>query len=252
MLVFNRWSTHDWWERTLGPSAHSQASLLIATDQAAIMPRTQTACSVCLTNLSALPAATGGSFSVAAGRLSFSFGFRGPAVSIDTACSSALVAIHYGYLGLQDAHTSLAAGVNMMLSVTTTAAAQSAGMLSQDGRCKTMDALADGYVRAEACTAILMEVSSLYNSHAVYLQATYTNQDGRSSSLTTPNGPSQQAVIRGALTAGGVHGRNVDMLEMHGTGKPLLLCDALCGTNTLRFLIAFTGLYFRHSARRSN
>lgn len=172
-----------------------------------------------LTRLSSLLAATGGSFSVAAGRLSFSFGFKGPAVSIDTACSSALVAIHYGFLGLARAPTSLAAGVNMMLSATTTAAAQAAGMLSQDGRCKTLDALADGYVRAEACTAIVME-AMLGDSHTVYLQATYTNQDGRSSSLTTPNGPSQQSAIRGALAAGGLQGRNVDMLEMHGTGEP--------------------------------
>ena len=94
--------------------------------------------------------ATGGSFSVAAGRLSFTHGFKGPAVSMDTACSSALMATHTAaaYVSRGGGGASaLAAGVNLMLSEATTAAAQAAGMLTPDGRCKTLDAGADGYVR---------------------------------------------------------------------------------------------------------
>lgn len=93
--------------------------------------------------------ATGGSFSVAAGRLSFTYGFKGPAVSIDTACSSMMVATHTAstYLRSQGQEHAISAGVSLMLSEATTAAAQAAGMLNLEGRCKTLDAAADGYVR---------------------------------------------------------------------------------------------------------
>jgi acyl transferase domain-containing protein len=100
-------------------------------------------------------------------------------------------------------------------------------MLSPDGRCKTLDAAADGYVRAEAAGVMMLVQASaaggnpaLLNSCAV-LAGTAVNQDGRSSSLTAPNGPSQQAVIRAALMAAGMGAEAVGLLEMHGTGTPL-------------------------------
>lgn len=158
---------------------------------------------------------------MAAGRLSFTYGFKGPAVSIDTACSSALVATHQGVLQLRGKpeHPVLTAGVNLMLAESTSAAALAAGMLTLDGRCKTLDASADGYVRAEACTAFLLSsAGDVVDTQAVFLAATFVNQDGRSSSLTAPNGPSQQAVIRGALQAGALQPHSVGALEMHGTG----------------------------------
>lgn len=141
----------------------------------------------------------------------------GPAVSIDTACSSALTATHLGRQHLATtppaasaspaAASALAAGVNLMLSETTTAAAFAAGMLTSDGRCKTLDATADGYVRGEACIAVLLTADggmaadgagseSGVSQGGALLRATYVNQDGRSSSLTAPNGPSQQQVSR--------------------------------------------------------
>lgn len=178
-------------------------------------------------------AATGGAFSVAAGRLSFTFGLKGPAVSIDTACSSALVAAHQGVLHLRGKpqHPVLAAGINLMLAETTSAGAQAAGMLTLDGRCKTLDAAADGYVRAEACTTFLLSLADAAGEHgaaAFYLAGTCVNQDGRSSSLTAPNGPSQQGVIRGALQAAGFLPSHVTGLEMHGTGSSLFVsCAAL-------------------------
>ena len=93
--------------------------------------------------------ATGSSHSVAAGRISYTYGLKGPAISVDTACSSALVAVHQavgGVLrGVVDVY--LACGVNLMLSEATFAAAQAAGMLTMDGRCKSMDQAADGYAR---------------------------------------------------------------------------------------------------------
>ncbi|KAK9837058.1 hypothetical protein WJX84_003543 [Apatococcus fuscideae] len=97
-------------------------------------------------------------------------------------------------------------------------------MLTLDGRCKTLDASADGYVRAEACTGIYLSASgdaSPGTSSTVYIRSTFVNQDGRSSSLTAPNGPSQQGVIRGALAAAAASPQDVQLLEMHGTGTPL-------------------------------
>jgi acyl transferase domain-containing protein len=104
-----------------------------------------------------------------------------------------------------------------------------AGMLSPEGRCKTLDAAADGYVRAEAagCIVIVPERAVQGSDYPglptgmLLLAATAVNQDGRSSSLTAPNGPSQAAVIHAALTAAGVPPSAVGLLEMHGTGTPL-------------------------------
>ena len=104
-----------------------------------------------------------------------------------------------------------------------------AGMLAPDGRCKSLDQAADGYVRGEACGVLVLEAvppqgdspqlgagppTALFRSSAV-------NQDGRSSSLTAPNGPSQQEVVRAALALGGLGPGEVSALQMHGTGTPL-------------------------------
>lgn len=171
--------------------------------------------------------ATSTPFSVAAGRLSFTYGFIGPAVSIDTACSSAMVAAHSAAQHLERrGGAALSAGINLMLAERTTAAAQIAGMLTANGRCKTLDAAADGYVRAEACIVmVLQSPHSELNSHSstpvLMLRSTFVNQDGRSSSLTAPNGPAQQRVLRGALDAAHALPTNILGLEMHGTGTAL-------------------------------
>ena len=104
-----------------------------------------------------------------------------------------------------------------------TGVSQVAGMLTLDGRCKTLDATADGYVRADAVIVLKLDAvaDGSTTSSGVVLRGTFVNQDGRSSSLTAPNGPSQQAVIRGALSAAGADASDVGMLEMHGTGTPL-------------------------------
>jgi acyl transferase domain-containing protein len=106
-----------------------------------------------------------------------------------------LVATHLGTQHIL--HTSgvaLACGVNLVLAEASTAAAQIAGMLALDGRCKTLDARADGYVRGEACAAMRLCSTQAGVRRLVVLQGTFVNQDGRSSSLTAPNGPSQQQV----------------------------------------------------------
>ena len=166
---------------------------------------------------------------MAAGRLSFTYGLKGPAVSMDTACSSTLVATHTAtsYLRSKPQQAALAGGVNFLLAESTTAAAFSAGMLTLDGRCKALDAAADGYVRGESCSMFLLTAAKHNDQAAVLLRATAVNQDGRSSSLTAPNGPSQQALLRGALAAAELLASDVGALEMHGTGA-----HGLCSLRT--------------------
>jgi acyl transferase domain-containing protein len=173
--------------------------------------------------------ATSGSLSVACGRISFTFGLKGPSVSIDTACSSSLVGAHLACSSFLPGGSvaALVAGVNLTLRAETTAVLAKAGMLTPDGRCKTLDATADGYARAESCVVHLLESNastprSISPGPAVVLLGTSINQDGRSSSLTAPNGPSQQEVIRSALRpAGDVFWGALSVLEMHGTGTAL-------------------------------
>lgn len=169
--------------------------------------------------------ATSSAFSVCAGRIAFTYGFQGPAVSIDTACSSALVAAHSASHYVRERHEiAISGSINLMLTHQTTLAAQTAGMLAMDGRCKTLDANANGYGRSEACTAMCIEPlksTSGRNSTAFILLSTFINQDGRSSSLTAPNGPSQQRAILGGLDHANLCPENLHGLEMHGTGTPL-------------------------------
>jgi acyl transferase domain-containing protein len=99
-----------------------------------------------------------------------------------------------------------------------------AGMLAPDGRCKSLDSSADGYVRGEACASAMLHLlsdASDQGSALACILGSAVNQDGRSSSLTAPNGPAQQGVIRQALRGSGVVPNDVATLQMHGTGKML-------------------------------
>lgn len=180
--------------------------------------------------------ATSSPLSVACGRMAFTYGFTGPALSIDTACSSTMVALHSGMNHMLFNRSSngreatiVCGGVNLTLSERTTSAAHAAGMLTLDGRCKTLDAKADGYVRAESCTIFIldskppdaMDETQDGGKSSIVLRGTCVNQDGRSSSLTAPNGPAQQRVLHGALEACGLLAHEVNSLEMHGTGTAL-------------------------------
>ena len=163
---------------------------------------------------------------MASGRLSYAYGFKGPAVSVDTACSSSLVAAHLAATCILTGVTTagLTAGVGLLLSPDTTAMFHKAGMLASDGRCKSLDLAADGYVRGEAAGVLLLQAiappAAQGRALAVF-RGSAVNQDGRSSSLTAPNGPSQQETIRGALTLAGLHPADMTHLQMHGTGTAL-------------------------------
>ncbi|MBD2580663.1 type I polyketide synthase [Oscillatoria sp. FACHB-1406] len=170
---------------------------------------------------------TGNAHSIAANRLSYYLDLRGPSLSVDTACSSSLVAVHLAVNSLQagECDRAIAAGVNLILSPELTQTFTQAGMMAADGRCKTFDAKADGYVRGEGCgAAILKRLSDAERDGDTILavvRGSAINQDGRSNGLTAPNGNAQQAVIRQALQRSGKVAGEIDYLEAHGTGTAL-------------------------------
>lgn len=170
---------------------------------------------------------TGNALNAIAGRVAFTLGLEGPAMAVDTACSSSLVAVHQAAQALHsgDCDLALAGGVNVLLSPASIVAASQARMLSPDGRCKTFDAAADGYVRSEGCGVLVLKRLSDAQRDGdricAVIRSSAVNQDGASSGLTVPNGGAQQRLIASALDRAGLGGGDVDYLEAHGTGTPL-------------------------------
>ncbi|TGD89817.1 SDR family NAD(P)-dependent oxidoreductase [Mycolicibacterium sp. CH28] len=170
---------------------------------------------------------TGNALNAIAGRVSFALGLEGPAMAVDTACSSSLVAVHQASQALHsgDCDMALAGGVNVLLSPASIVAASRARMLAPDGKCKTFDEAADGYVRGEGCGILVLKRLSDAQRDGdricAVIRSSAVNQDGASSGLTVPNGGAQQRLIAAALARAGLTGGDVDYLEAHGTGTPL-------------------------------
>ena len=171
--------------------------------------------------------AIGTSNAAAAGRISYRLGLQGPSVAVDTACSSSLVAIHQACqaLRLGECDLALAGGANVLLTPATMITFSHAHMLAPDGRCKTFDAAADGYVRGEGCGVIVIKrlEDAIRDGDRIraVIRGSAINQDGASGGLTVPNGVAQQRVIADALKRAGLEPADVDYLEAHGTGTSL-------------------------------
>ena len=171
--------------------------------------------------------AIGTSGAAGAGRISYRLGLQGPAVTVDTACSSSLVAIHQACQALQlgECDLALAGGANVLLSPATMITFSQSRMLAPDGKCKTFDAAADGYVRGEGCGVLAikrLEDAIRDGDHIrAVIRGSAVNQDGASGGLTVPNGVAQQRVITEALDRAGVDAADIDYLEAHGTGTSL-------------------------------
>ena len=174
---------------------------------------------------------TGTSTSIAANRLSYFFDLRGPSMSVDTACSSSLVAIHLACRSLRDGESTLAlaGGVNVMLTPGPNINFAKAGVLAADGRCKTFDAKADGWVRGEGAGIVVLKPLSraLADGDSIYavIRGSAMNQDGRTNGLMAPSRLSQEEVLTDAYERAGLSPGVVQYVEPQGLGT--LLGDAI-------------------------
>ncbi|MHA3024315.1 type I polyketide synthase [Mycobacterium sp. BMJ-28] len=171
--------------------------------------------------------ATGMMMTMLSNRLSHSFDFRGPSMTIDTACSGSLVALHLAAQALWngDCTLALAGGVNVMLAPNMTIAESKGGFLSPDGRCKTFDSSANGYARGEGAGIVVLKPLShaQRDGDPIYalVRGTAVTQDGHTNGITVPNGASQEAAMRTAYARAGVAPSDVQYVEAHGTGTPV-------------------------------
>ncbi|MFI6768214.1 SDR family NAD(P)-dependent oxidoreductase [Streptomyces sp. NPDC050355] len=170
---------------------------------------------------------SGGATSNVANRVSYVLDLHGPSLAVDTACSSALVALHHACEALRTGRCgmALAGGVHVLLSPFEFVGFAKASMLSPTGRCRTFSAAADGYVRAEGGgLAVLKPLSRALADgdrvHAVILGSA-VNTDGRTPGLAQPSAEAQAALLREVYEAVGVEADDVTYLEMHGTGTPM-------------------------------
>ncbi|MFF1915558.1 type I polyketide synthase [Streptomyces sp. NPDC058239] len=171
--------------------------------------------------------AAGVSHSGICGRLSYFLGWRGPSITVDTACSASLVALHLAVQGLRrrECDIALAGGVNAIHHPRSTALFSDLSALSPDGRCKTFDDTADGYGRAEGCGMIVLKRLSDARRDGdtvlALVRGSAVGQDGESAGLTVPNGAAQEALLRRALGSARLEPGDIQYVEAHGTGTPL-------------------------------
>ncbi|NEQ50218.1 MAG: acyltransferase domain-containing protein, partial [Leptolyngbya sp. SIO3F4] len=170
---------------------------------------------------------TGNSSSIAANRISYLLNLSGPCVVVDTACSSSLVAIHLACQSIRAGESTMAfaGGVNLTLDPDLMFNLAAGGFQAPDGRCKTFDSRADGYVRGEGAGLVLLKplAQALTDGdpiHALILGSA-VNQDGRTQGITAPKPTAQEAVVRQAYQQAGVSPGQVQYVETHGTGTKL-------------------------------
>ncbi|MEZ0366475.1 sulfolipid-1 biosynthesis phthioceranic/hydroxyphthioceranic acid synthase [Mycobacterium sp. pUA109] len=170
---------------------------------------------------------TGTNFSMASGRIAYALGVHGPALTVDSACSSGLLAVHMacGSLNNGESDLALAGGATVMLDPRKFASGSTQGMLSPTGRCHAFDVAADGFVPAEGFAVVLLKrlPDALADGDRILavVRGTAANQDGHTVNIATPSVTAQTTVYRTALAAAGVDGGTIGMVEAHGPGTPV-------------------------------
>ncbi|RYC64470.1 hypothetical protein CHU98_g1762 [Xylaria longipes] len=170
----------------------------------------------------------GNSRSIIANRISYFFNFRGPSLSVDTACSSGLVALHLAMQSLRDGRCTVACvtGANLMLTPDQFIVESALGLLSPAGKCHMWDTKADGYARGEGLAALVVKPLSLAIADGDQIEAVIreigSNADGKTAQITEPNPEAQAALIRGTYNRAGLDPSNplhqCQYFEAHGTG----------------------------------
>src|SRR2546423_6989647 len=185
--------------------------------------------------------ATGSAHSIAANRISYCLNLRGPSVAMDTACSSALTALHTAcvHLSARRGDTALAGGVTVMITPRGFIGFSQAGMLSPEGRCAAFDASASGFVRGEGAGMVLLKRLSQAIADGDPIQGvilgTAINQDGHTNGISLPNPAAQARLVREACVDAGIAPEQIGFVEAHGTGTAVgdpieahALAEALC------------------------
>ncbi|XP_039309372.1 fatty acid synthase-like [Solenopsis invicta] len=163
----------------------------------------------------------GNSRSMFANRISYAFDFIGPSYALDTACSSSLYATHQAVSAIRagECDAAIVGGLNLVLRPNVSLQGIKLNTLSQDGKCKTFDILADGYVRAEAVVAIYLQKAK--DARRVYATVirTKTNTDGyKAEGIMYPNGEKQYELMHDIYTEAGINPADISYVEAHGTG----------------------------------
>ena len=170
---------------------------------------------------------TGNTFSLASGRIAHALGLHGPALTVDSACSSGLLAVHMACRSLNDgeSNSALAGGAFVVLEPRKFVAGTAQSHLSPTGRCHAFDVAADGYVSGEAAAVVLLKrlPDALRDRDRILavVRGTAANQDGHTVNISTPSQTAQTAVYEAALANAGVDARSVGMVEAHGPGTPV-------------------------------
>ncbi|MBA3544277.1 MAG: polyketide synthase, partial [Chthoniobacterales bacterium] len=184
---------------------------------------------------------TGSAHSIAANRISYCFNLRGPSVAMDTACSSALTAVHAAceHIRAGRGDTALAGGVTVMITPGGFIGFSQASMLSPEGRCAAFDASANGFVRGEGAGMVLLKRLSQALAdgdpiHGVII-GTALNQDGHTNGISLPSPEAQARLVRDACADAGITPSQIGFVEAHGTGTAVgdpieahALAEALC------------------------
>ena len=164
----------------------------------------------------------GGLLTLVSNRISYFYDFKGPSMTVDTACSSSGHALHLACQSLINGETDMCivGGSNLLLNPETTVGFSQGKFLAPDGKCKSFDEAANGYVRAEGCVVFILErlEQAIEKNRHIYavVQNTAINQDGKTDSITMPNGDLQIELLQKIYT--GIDLDEITYIEAHGTG----------------------------------